>query len=136
MTQHLEVKGCRVTNDGELPDRVAGLGKALWRAPPPLDSLRYQLLFGVAAALVRARMEGAQQAVFLVHQVIGAPSDDNLNDMNVLIAALDNTFDCLTAAGGIVGPVRVSGVDPSGRIANDVDLFIALAVRAIAPSRR
>ncbi len=55
--------------ESTFPQRVNRLAQAIFGLDAEsISELRYQLLFNVAATLVRARLENASMAVFLVHE--------------------------------------------------------------------
>ncbi len=77
-----------------VPDRIEGLRRALFGPAAEVDGLRYQLLYGVAGALIEAAARGADVAVFVVHEfafpghVDAAALERNGADFDAAVSAL------------------------------------------------
>lgn len=58
-----------------LPDRIARLTKLIFGTRADLGDIRYQLLHGLAATVLEAQAQGADQAVFVIHEFRSAATD-------------------------------------------------------------
>lgn len=111
-----------------LRDRIEGLAAGIFGvAPEEVGTLRYQLLYGVAAALVRARMEETGTALFLVHE-LRSPAlsakklERNRLDLEAFVTRLGGKPTAL--AKGLAGPMKVAG---GHGIPADIPLFMGKA---------
>jgi len=120
----------------KIPDRLDNLCQALFGRPydaePRLDHLRYQLLTGSVGALMSAAEHQCPTAVFLVHEFVGAATNDdklrrNEADMNTFIAALSGGAHAELKPGHVLGPFRPRGGEVDRRLA----LYVGRAVREI-----
>lgn len=109
--------------------RVRELCAAVFnREPAAVGGLRYQLLHAVAAALIRAREDGADRVAFIVHEfrstgVREVQAVANAADLAAFVRALGGDAAPL-AAGKMVGPLFVPG---NTRVPADVALYIGKA---------
>jgi hypothetical protein len=111
-------------------ERVHRLSQAIIGVhPEAIGELRYQLLYGTAAALIRACEEGACQAAFIVHE-FRSPAlcpealARNAGDLAAFVRRLGKDPRRLSEQ-SLIGPFFVPGND---RIPGDVALFIGKAV--------
>lgn len=112
--------------------RIEALRKALC---PLLDEesflkLRYQLLYGIAAALCHAKAQDCPAAIYVAYTV-GKPSAEKWNDNQKaycdLLSALGAASPDRTHEGELFGPVTVNGND---YIPKDVELYIGKVSRS------
>jgi hypothetical protein len=121
------------------PERMRRLAQAVLGANvEAVRDLRYQLLYGTAAALSAAKQHGAATAVFVVHEFITERTDDikhqkNSTDLNDFLRTLTGDQSARLDPGQLVGPFRVPGNDD---IPKEVVLFIGKAVRNTRLARR
>jgi hypothetical protein len=110
------------------PERVKRLCQALFgRQPSELSSigeLRYQLLYGVAAALAYASQVDASRALFVVHEFVSPSSiterlEVNERDLNNFLKLL--APDAIPLAQRLYGPVRIPGNE---FIPGDIPLYL------------
>jgi hypothetical protein len=99
-----------------VPRRIEFLCKSVFGRPldQEIRQLRYQLLHGLAAALIEANEQKASQAVFIVHEfrseVLNAKDvETNHQDFQRFIQALIKKQDFILSPGSLVGPVFVLG---------------------------
>jgi ribosomal protein L30 len=116
-----------------VPERIRRLAWAvLGRQVEDVRDLRYQLLYGTAAALSAAKQRGARGALFVVHEFVTACTNDdkhktNTDDLNKFVGVLNGTLSTNVPPGVLLGPFRVPDNED---IPGDVDLFIGKAVRS------
>lgn len=112
--------------------RISALKEALCQS---LDEssflkLRYQLLYGIAAALCHAKTHSCPAAIYIAH-TLGRPSakkwTDNQKAYCDLISALGATSTDQIREGELFGPVTVNGND---YIPKDVELYIGKVSRS------
>jgi hypothetical protein len=114
--------------------RVQELCQAvLGRGPGGVGELRYQLLHGMAAAVIRAGMEGADRAVFLVHEFQGAQTqpfrcERNTTDLEAFVAALGGDPGAIRR-GELLGPLFLPG---GGRVSREIPLYVGKATCHLA----
>jgi hypothetical protein len=119
--------------------RVEGLVEALFGdrtdALPWAKELRYQLLHGIAAALIHAKAKRADAALFLVHEFRGEGFDMRKAERN---SADLETFVRRLPGGGapedigtgkVVGPFRVPG---GGKVPGGIPLYVGKVVRELS----
>jgi len=106
----------RAVPGSNLPARIDGLCQALFHTDlnPRVRSLRYQLLHATAAALIAARNQGAEVAIFVVHEFISerlnpAKLACNDHDWKTFVDALGVGLGIQIEPNGAIGPVRVAG---------------------------
>jgi hypothetical protein len=122
-----------------IPARIGRLARALLPGVQndALGSLRYQLLYGVGATLIRASVERAAAAVFVIHEFRSDATDPekhrtNAEDLRSFACelaratAFTGTTD-IPSGGGVVGPFRCPGlVEPRQPvIPANIALYIA-----------
>jgi hypothetical protein len=100
------------------------------REPEAVGGLRYQLLHATAAALIRAREDGADRVAFIVHEFRSAGTREaqvaaNAADLAAFVRALGGAASRIAAGGPLVGPFFVPGND---RVPSDVALYVGKAV--------
>jgi hypothetical protein len=111
--------------------RVRELCAAMFcREPEAVGDLRYQLLHATAAALIRARADGADRVAFIVHEFRSTLARDaqlvaNAADLAAFVKALGGDCLLLAAGGQLVGPLFVPG---SPRVPADVALYVGKAI--------
>ncbi len=124
--------------ESTFPQRVNRLAKAIFGLEAEsVSELRFKLLFNVAATLVRARMENAQVAVFMVHEFRRPDSkkktlEANAQDLEEFVKLLQErnrmagTKGELQADRGLVGPFSIKGTPGKDQnpIPNNIPLFI------------
>jgi hypothetical protein len=120
----------RANTRSKVPERIdALLAAILGRSLDSDDSiglLRYQLLHGIAGALVDAGERGCARAVFLVHEFRSVNLDAerverNSDDLNGFVQALSRGAITAVRPGVLVGPLTVPG---GGLVPTDVPLFV------------
>lgn len=117
----------------KLPDRVAALATAMFgHARPEIDTLRYQLLHGIAASLIFARQHGAAAAIFVVLEFLGEKcKPDNIARNKAHLDAFMQTLSPGAAPlvpGTLLGAFTVPGGEfvPGG-----MPLFVGKALRQL-----
>ena len=100
----------------KVPRRIEMLCEAIFGRLPDgeIFDLRYQLLHGLAAALIEAKEQKVSQAVFLVHEFHSKGLDQqkleqNHRDLQRFIQVLLKNPDFTLSSGSLVGPVSVAG---------------------------
>jgi hypothetical protein len=76
--------------------------------------IRYQLLTGVAVALIEADLSNAQMAVFVVHlflsrKVVWSKVEENSRDFTKFVHMLSNQSGLVVEDGVLIGPIKVNG---------------------------
>ena len=95
------------------------------------SDLRYQLIHGVAAAVIAAETHGAKRAAWLVHEFrVGRTNEHalrrNARDLEAFVGRLSGQSGPATLTPGtLLGPWRLPG---GGRVSSDVDLYIGKAL--------
>jgi hypothetical protein len=128
----------RARQGSNVPQRIELLCQAIFGSSPDktpvLGELRYQLLTGVAGALIEARNRKAALALFVVHGFrSGKVKPENLlansNDWSNFVHRLPTCADVMPEDGELVGPIHVPGgiYVPSG-----IPLYVGKAVRDLA----
>lgn len=115
-------------------ERIETLRKALCpslsRDGSPFLKLRYQLLYGVAAALCHAKAQGCPAAIYVAYTV-GKPSAEKWTDNQKaycdLLSALGAASPDRIHEGELFGPVTVNGND---YIPKDVELYVGKVSRS------
>jgi hypothetical protein len=114
-----------------VPERVKRLAAALCGASSDtFNACRYQLLYGVAAALSAAQARGGV-AVFAVHEFLSDATDDikvrqNQADLEAFLRLLSRgAIDTLPSA-RLVGPFTIPG---NKHVPTGIPLFIGKAIR-------
>ena len=136
ITQRL--KTGRARQGSNVPQRIELLCQAIFGSSPDttpaLGELRYQLLTGVAGALIETQNRKAALALFVVHEFrSGKVRPENLlansNDWFNFVRLLPTCADAMPEDGKLVGPIHVPGgiYVPSG-----VPLYVGKAVRDLA----
>jgi hypothetical protein len=110
--------------------RIQNLCRAVFDCEPDaVGELRYQLLHGVAAAVIRAAQEDAVQVAFIVHEFRYASLSRNALERNAAdLAAFVKRLGGDPATlreGRLAGPLYLPGND---RVSKEVALFIGKAV--------
>jgi hypothetical protein len=112
--------------------RIHALSHAVFGVEPgEIGELRYQLLHGVAAAMIRARDEGAGQVAFVVHE-FRSPGlsiqklKTNASDLAAFVRRLGGDPSQLLKDGSLTGPFHAPGNE---RVPSGVALFIGKATR-------
>jgi hypothetical protein len=104
--------------DSNIPERIDMLCQALFGSKPEefstLKSLRYQLLNGIAGALIEAKNRNADIALFVVHFFMSTELDQgkvdlNFRDYTKFIQLISNRPDLTIDYGSLIGPIRVEG---------------------------
>jgi hypothetical protein len=125
--------------NSKVPERIRRLALAvLGMQVVECRDLRYQLLYGTAAALSAADKYGAAIAAFVVHEFVTPLSDDarheqNAADLDRFVSALSRGRFPHVYAGHLYGPLRVPGNE---YISDCVDLYIGKARRNTRPENR
>ena len=120
------------TTGSKVPERICRLTSAVLGLPvDECGTLRYQLLYGIGAALAAAKIHSASTALFVVHEFVTHLTNDvkraqNATDLHNFLCALTKGVVGQLSAGHLVGPFRVPGND---YIPKSTDLFIGKAVR-------
>jgi hypothetical protein len=130
-----------------VPERIAALsaivfGKDTKVKEEERDQLYYQLLTGVAAAAIQAALDGADLAVFVVHEFVcpGTKSKTvakNADDFRDFVRAFISAPSDDVVSGRLYGPVsltvdalnREKGLRKSDIVSSTVNMFIGKAVR-------
>ncbi len=126
-------EGMRRSPNSNVPERIRLLASAvLERQVEDVRDLRYQLLYGTAAALSVAKQRGARAALFVVHEFLTDCTDDaehqlNMDDLNKFVGVLNGTRSTNVPSGVLLGPFRVPG---NAYIPDNIDLFVGKAVRS------
>lgn len=99
-------------------------------------TLRYQLLYGTAAALAAAKKHDAVAAIFVVHEFVTECTTDanfnrNAEDLNNLVRNLSGGREQRVRPGRLLGPFRVPGNE---HIPGSIDLFVGKAIYDTGPS--
>jgi len=124
-----------------VPERIRLLCDAvLHRSVHESRDVRYQLLYGVAAALSAAQQHGATVAVFVVHEFVttltkGINHASNRADLDRFVHVLSGDVDAHLHAGQMLGSIRVRG---NSYIPGNVDLYLGKIMRDLklcAPRR-
>jgi hypothetical protein len=125
-----ELRAARSNPKSNVPKRIDALAKALFgRSDDEIGVLRYQLLHGMAAALIFAKEQDAKAAVFAVLEFHGPKCEKgklerNSRDFEAFVKALSHDMPAPTA-GQVLGPIDVPG---EGRVPSDIPLFVGKAV--------
>jgi hypothetical protein len=125
-------EGMRRSPNSNVPERIRLLASAvLERQVEDVRDLRYQLLYGTAAALSVAKQRGARAALFVAHEFVTECTDDakhrlNMDDLNKFVGVLNGTRSTNVPSGVLLGPFRVPG---NAYIPDNIDLFVGKAVR-------
>lgn len=120
------------SRESDLPERIRNLAHAvLGRSDEDCLGLRYQLVYGTAAALCAARMRDASAAIFVVHEFVtklttGTKLKKNAEDLNNFVRALSGNQAQSITPGRLLGPFRVPGNE---HIPANLDLFVGKAIR-------
>lgn len=98
--------------NSNIEKRINGLANLLL-GNIEIEHLRYQLLHGIAAALIEARKQEGSMAIFAVHEFVSpetkaAKQRKNANDLNAFVSCLRNTPVQLEY-GTLIGPIVVPG---------------------------
>jgi hypothetical protein len=112
----------------KVPDRIDLLSRSIFGRPVDegISQLRYQLLHGVAAALIEAKERNAGAAVFVGYEFLSDSVkaenvERNASDFEKFIHALPECENVDVRTGILIGPVRV----PGGKyVPGDVPLLI------------
>ena len=105
-------------------------GAVLGTTAGAASELRYQLIHGVAAAVIAAGERGAKRAAWIVHEfgggsVSGHALKRNARDLAAFVARLARAKGPVEVAPGtLLGPWRLPG---GGRVSPDVELYIGKA---------
>ena len=99
-----------------------------------LGELHYQLLTGVAGALIEAKTKDAAFAVFVVHRFLssGLPYttlSKNFNDLSQFVQTLPGCTNVRLEDGKLIGPIHVSG---ARYVPSHIPLYIAEITRPLA----
>jgi hypothetical protein len=102
---------------------------------PALHQIRYQLLTATAAALSRAKADGADRAVLIVHEFRTRRTEPekhatNERDLSRFLLRLGVEEPRRVAQGELLGPLRVPG---GGRFRDPPSLYVGKATRTIEP---
>jgi len=123
--------------------RVESLVEAIFGgrtdALPWVKELRYQLLHGIAAALIHAKAKRADAALFVIHEFRGEgfdtrKGDRNSADLEAFVSRLPGgEAPAAVGTGKLVGPFRVPGGGkvPSGAAPTGIPLYVGKIVRSI-----
>jgi Domain of unknown function (DUF6946) len=120
----------------DLPERIRHLTSAvLGRPVEECSTLRYQLLYGTAAALSAAKKYDAVAAIFVVHEFVTECTEDaklarNANDLNTFVRTISGGGDQQVHCGRLLGPFRVPRNE---HIPKSVKLFLGKATRNTRP---
>ncbi len=126
-------------------DRIAWLTTELFgTSPDQVHSLRYQLLFGAGAAVLRAVAEGADRVAFVVHTIATpdckerkmAANSEDLRRFVEALAVRTHTHGAIPVPGGdafLMGPFEVPG---GGRLPRRFSLYIGAVKTDLRGSRR
>ena len=116
----------------DLPEQIRGLTSAVLGKPvEDCRKLRYQLLYGTAAALSAARKHDAVAAIFAVHEFVTECTEDaklkkNAKDLNKFVRTLSGLRKQRVHPERLLGPFLVPGNE---HIPGSVKLFIGKATR-------
>jgi hypothetical protein len=107
-----------------VPNRVNQLSQALFGTREE-GSIRYQLIHAVAATLIEAKVQGAERAIFVVHQLMSTRMDVSkaLNNKADFVQFVEKLTDLkiLYTTEKLLGPITVPG---GGRVPSDIPLYI------------
>lgn len=104
----------------KIPQRIDILCQSLFgktfKEFPDLGGLRYQLLTGVAGAIIEAGVRNAHVAVFVVHVFLSSAVDrskvkENSRDFERFIQLLSNRPELVAEDVELIGPIFVNGGD-------------------------
>ncbi|HZK88816.1 MAG TPA: hypothetical protein VFC56_01595 [Stellaceae bacterium] len=118
--------------ESNAPERMRRLARAVLGADiGEVRDLRYQLLYGIAAALSAAQQHDATIAIFVVHEFITECIKEikqrkNGADLDDFVRNLSRDRNPRLDPGRLLGPFGVPGND---HIPKDVALFIGKAIR-------
>ncbi len=120
-----------------LPKRVAELCTAVLGCEPRVaHEIRYQLLYGLAGALIEAKAQAANRAVFLVHEFVTDRTKDeiharNRRDLERFAAHFGLQF--RPADSMWAGPIQVPG---GKHVPGDIPIWLAKIVTRLRSAKR
>jgi hypothetical protein len=112
------------SSNSNVDKRIAHLSKALI-SEDNFEHLRYQLLHGIGGTLIEAKKQGADFAIFVVHEFLSKEINLNkhtlnTNDLNEFVSCLIKE-QAILDYGCLVGPIFV----PGGKdISSDIPLYV------------
>jgi hypothetical protein len=115
----------------KIPERICRLtSSVLGVRVGKCRELRYQLLYGTAAALSAAKKHDAVAAIFVVHEFVTTETrvtklKQNAKDLDKFVCTVSPDHNRIYS-GHLLGPFRVPG---NTDIPRDIDLFIGKATR-------
>jgi hypothetical protein len=128
-----KVRGTR----SNIPKRIDLLCQSLFGETvaefPPLSELRYQLLTGVAGALIGAKKQEAEVGLFVVHEFLSEETkqekvQENWRDFLGFIQLLPGCSNTGILEGQLIGPIHV----PGGQfVPSDTPLYLGKVSREI-----
>jgi len=125
-------------SSSNVPKRISLLCRSLFGETvtefPPLADLRYQLLTGMAGALIEAGIQQADVGLFVVHEFISKEVDSqkvkaNLRDFVKFIHLLPGCSNAGIVEGQLIGPIHVPGGE---FVPSDIPLYIGKISREIS----
>ncbi|WP_281885861.1 DUF6946 family protein [Paenibacillus sp. YYML68] len=116
------IKSRKKNPRSQVPERINNLSTALFGLKD-IGALRYQLIHAIAGTLIEAKSQGADQAVFIVHEFVpfGKASKKAKQNEEALQEFVESLAGTPLSSGQLKGPIFVPGND---FIPNDIPLYI------------
>ena len=121
-----------------IPKRIDLLCQSLFgetvTAFPPLFNLRYQLLTGVAGALIETRKQNAEVSLFIVHEFLSSEVNqekvqENLKDLVTFIQLLPGCSKVEIKEQQLIGPIQVPGGE---FVPADIPIYLGKVSRKVS----